>query len=1256
MSSSTAGPVDRPPPIPRRHPSRPSLRTPSSTAPPADETSDRPPVARRPTSSLFHGDEASKVGTIGLGFTGRVGLGSPRLEFFQRREGGGGDSQGSEEGKEGGRRGSYIDRDIGLPSPPGTESEVGYGLGIAASPSLDDMPRAEQVSNVRIPSSSRPRLQPRTPSVASSSGTTAAHQRTSSVTSHTQSSRRRLQPKVSSGMTRSTSSSSSIYNLSLRDVSLPGSSAGSPSMSDRTHTPSPVKKWSPAPSASAEGSRRSPAAASPVERLSRHSSRRSVGFPSSTSLEDMAEGVATGSRASSRSGGSEDTRRVNGGAGEGLVRRSSRLSVESYSSAEQDRRVEVETSREIVRRSTVDTGERSEREGERRRRGQEAAEPATKGETAVKLLRRISGGAELDDRIREAEEKVKRVNQRSSRPSTSTSTRDGRSPQKSTIRGADSSSPAPSRPSPVVPFANNTLRRSATLSSASARNHATAEELVSPERADASTTRDRGTWEDTERDRSGGSAGSGKRKPLPTEFRSSQPYTPSPKHTTHIGLPSSSSRSRVHQLAESPEERLSDLPSPSSHFTSPSRRTDSIDSPSSRFLRHEGIEGLDRSASSASRNREPYSRRQWSESLSGLPNLRTDTVDRGLPKLRDSRSMSRSASVMDSHSEQAPGSERRRYQSRSSTLSSSSRLALTPGDSISVVDTRSNHYESKKDPLEVLRRIEESRELHNRQWEEDRAVSVVGDFDSPARRYERPSSGEGRSRITSHARIRPATSMSSMREGSDRSAPINRLHRRTFEESQAESPSSSSRRATSRLSHGPPVTELRHKRSSTSVNGRAGASPLDAYATKTEHGRLLLEAFRALELKLPPDLLDAVPDLVKALQSTISAQETINTSVRDSLATANRTNVAIDLDNPNIDELRRDFDILLPLLREAGRASDQSIRELTRVILDLPKLLREGTKLGSTTPNTSRSAQHSSPTVRRSESILSRSSLDSTRSPDDYSSRRWQNTSGGSPVSGLSGARERRSLDVIRSSSSMASFVSRFRRSPGKGETMPLPPIDQSPPREYEPSPLDRGYSEERDLSSPHRRREREEQFHPNLSPGPAAAPPPKSPERFRNMLRKKASSTSTHTVRGSSGFSPLTQATATTTTSTPSTSAFFPSPIRRTTTAISQITVGDLSPPSASISRVKSLRSDRSGSFGDDRSGRDLDLGSPVSRFSFKGRMGSEEPEEGEGDEAVKVLAAAAKRRESETSIRQAERGSGSGSGTWKSGWRRGK
>lgn len=492
-----------------------------------------------------------------------------------------------------------------------------------------------------------------------------------------------------------------------------------------------------------------------------------------------------------------------------------------------------------------------------------------------------------------------------------------------------------------------------------------------------------------------------------------------------------------------------------------------------------------------------------------------------------------------------------RYQSRSSTLSSSSRFAITPGDSVSVVDARPSYHDSgKKDPLEVLRRIEESRELHNRQWEEDRAGSVLGDFDSSpraARRYERPESSEARRRMSEQPRIRPATSLSSVRDAfnrdSPRNGPIPRLSHRNLEDTQVDSPPSSAiRRTTSRLSHGPPTTEPRPMRSSTSLGGgRSGSSTEVFSTTRTEHGRLLLEAFRALELKLPPDLLDAIPDLVRALQATILTQETINSSIRDSIVTANHTNVAIDLGNPDIKLLRRDFDTLLPSLREASKASDQSIRELTRVILDLPKLLREGNRVagggGPSSRPGSRGQQPQSPTVRRSESIISRSSFDSTRSPEDARMRRWQNTTttSGSPIPLQGGTRERRSLDVMRPSTSMATFVSRFRRSPGKGEMTPLPPIDQSPPRDssegqYEDKSYRRsedyrmsGSSDrpsEMEFDSPVPTRDGEQSNGNRYSSSSSSAIPPqqsRSPERFRNILKKKASTTSTHTVRGNS-------------------------------------------------------------------------------------------------------------------------------------------
>jgi hypothetical protein len=115
-------------------------------------------------------------------------------------------------------------------------------------------------------------------------------------------------------------------------------------------------------------------------------------------------------------------------------------------------------------------------------------------------------GISLDERIRQAEEKIERTTRR---PRTSDST----PPISGGIRRHDSY--GRTSHSPINTTSNSTLRRSATVSSASA---------LTPNGGSDSSGRRHGTMalvadELHEREHSGGSGSSGRRKPIPTEFR-----------------------------------------------------------------------------------------------------------------------------------------------------------------------------------------------------------------------------------------------------------------------------------------------------------------------------------------------------------------------------------------------------------------------------------------------------------------------------------------------------------------------------------------------------------------------------------------------------------------------------------------------------------------------------------------------------------------------------------------------------------------
>ena len=224
-----------------------------------------------------------------------------------------------------------------------------------------------------------------------------------------------------------------------------------------------------------------------------------------------------------------------------------------------------------------------------------------------------------------------------------------------------------------------------------------------------------------------------------------------------------------------------------------------------------------------------------------------------------------------------------------------SRLALSPSDSVSAVGSKADYTSPSKDPLEVLKRIEAQRHQHNRSWDE-RSASVVGI---------RPSSGP------ESPRARPTTSMASLRSP----------HRRLDD-------SAVTLRSSTRMSQ--VDSEPRTKRSSTSLGGRSNTS-LDIHTASTDHGRLLFEACRALDLKIPSDS-PALAELLRTFTTASKSAERINAAVRTAVDLGDR--VMHDRDLGQLDDL-------MALLREAGRASDQNIRDLTRIMLDLPRILRE---------------------------------------------------------------------------------------------------------------------------------------------------------------------------------------------------------------------------------------------------------------------------------------------------------------------------
>ena len=559
---------------------------------------------------------------------------------------------------------------------------------------------------------------------------------------------------------------------------------------------------------------------------------------------------------------------------------------------------------------------------------------------------------------------------------------------------------------------------------------------------------------------------------------------------------------------------------PLSRFSTTSRlsREQSVPSPSSPSRFRPVVDGLDRSSSASSR----IDRRQWSESVSGLPRRYGDELNirgpSGLPR-PDVGERNRAEGLADDAFANSRFSRDREIGPRLS------RLSLAPGDSVSAVGTRSERptSTSNKDPLEVLKRIEAQRNEHNRQWDAERSASVLGD---------RPGSG---SRIDMspqrETRMRPATSMSSLREQSHapRTAPIDRI-RRDFEHD------SPLQRSSSRLSHiGVPHAEPRPMRSSTSLGGRSSAS-LDVHSASSEHGRLLYEAARALEVKIPSELSHSVPDIGRTFGSAARSAESNNAAIRAALHMASQLCVDAEIGS-DLDRILRELGALLGLLREANRKSDHNVRDLTRVLLDVPKMLREASRKADHPQGSSISTAGS---VRNFSTGGYANGGYHTAGNGIYD--RERDRSNGSPYS----SPVRRSADLPRPSTAAsdiysperrrtreslpANFVSGDSRGSGLMSRMRnlgrsrdnLATIQDSPPKAFiEPAQIDR---------------------------------PPPSPAR--RMLRKKASSTSTHTVRAGSNF--------------------MPSSTRVPTTAISAVTADPGSPMTGEFD-TRSIRSVRS-------------------------------------------------------------------------------
>lgn len=674
----------------------------------------------------------------------------------------------------------------------------------------------------------------------------------------------------------------------------------------------------------------------------------------------------------------------------------------------------------------------------------------------------------------------------------------------------------------------------------------------------------------------------------------------------------------------------------SSRFSTTSRLAREYDPVRSPSRASHRIEGLERSSTVSAfrvRDNAGYAQRGWSQSMSGLPHSTDAGLDqRGLPRELDrympesvldspgnkSRYHERTSTVLNNATYQERGAKVRRGVSMliserdlaNANLDLNRRFnAIAPGDSVSVIGTKSERdtgKEKEKDPLDVIRRLEEQRVESKRRWEHmprsSTSMSSMRDI------YRNP-----------YPRMIPA------------SVDIIR-HRRSMEHDAPASPLYG-RGGGSRLSMvGPrglpmPATEPGQKRSYTSLGGRSSASL--SLASSNEHGRLLLDAYRSLESKLSQDGLST--EVLSPLGSAAKASESLNTVLQTALNLAKQISLDAVVDE-NSTKVREGYKALTSLLREAGRASDQNVRDMTRVMLELPKLLRHSNGHGMP-PSTS----FGSVRPRRSESLAALLAHESPRhgSASVERPRRW--TPSAASVYSEAGAYEssplqnqfgtpRRSFDVLRASTSisdsysplsarssrererpgsaMSSLMNKVRNmslTPKKGAPSPKselatieqspdqPPAPQVPMQPYALSPLPQSSSR----SSLARSRSSHSSFSRSRSVSPEKGTSAKSsPERLSaKILKKKSSVASNHTVKAS--FPSL-----------PSTSRGKP------TTAISQVTAGDLTPETNAM-----LIHPRT-TFGPED-----EPNSPVSRFSFRSshqRMGSRDEgssESGDGE-----------------------------------------
>lgn len=490
------------------------------------------------------------------------------------------------------------------------------------------------------------------------------------------------------------------------------------------------------------------------------------------------------------------------------------------------------------------------------------------------------------------------------------------------------------------------------------------------------------------------------------------------------------------------------------------------------------------------------------------------------------------------------------------------RTPLSPNDSVSVVGSRADVGSGRKDPLDIIRRLEETRANSQRRWEEDRSMSVLGDrspsvyersrygerevLARPASRVE--DNGRSSSRMSSVSRIRHSASMMSVashREssvyGTPRTQPLTRQRTHSGEDgSVADSPLlGRTSRASGSISGS--VEPRIVRRSQTSMGSKStGSSGNEALAT--EHGKNLVDAAKVLDRKLEFD-----PGIITRLTAAAGTGERANAGIRAAAAIAGELALDVELhDGDALELVRERLPRLAVTLKEAGRSSDQAVRDLTDAILAI-RGHSGGQGVGApnrATATPQRRADSMYVTREPASEPLHRRGW-STTIDTPLSRHSTYSTLPHSPSARLSLLGGRETPRVERSStyeSATPTSASRHETNSRFDGPRSLDPIQQSPPRppSHHTSPSS-GQRESFRLTSPpprterapsrqmgHSRRSLDRVFAP--APSPATTPQPQQqpqerpephgtsgPAHSPPVLRKQASVLSTHTVRAHS-------------------------------------------------------------------------------------------------------------------------------------------